>query len=105
MFEYVSMTATVKELQQRINALQRPDAEVRRIAVRPELDDLLPAGGLKRGTHVSVRGSLRLALALAARASQSGEWCGAVGIPNLSYEASAELGIDLKRFVLVPSAL
>src|SRR5690625_2630053 len=105
MFEYIAMVATVRDLQQRINALQRPDVEMRGVEVLPQLKKLLPTGNLKRGTQVSLQGSLRLALAFAAQASRAGQWCGVVGVPSLNYEAGAELGINLERFILVPKAL
>lgn len=43
-----------------------------------------------------------LALALLSGPSQAGEWVGIVGIPELGYEAAAELGVDLSRVIVVP---
>ena len=43
-----------------------------------------------------------LAMALAAGASQAGEWVGFAGCADFGAEAAAELGIELSRTVLVP---
>jgi hypothetical protein len=43
-----------------------------------------------------------LALALAAGASQAGEWVGFAGWPDFGAEAAVELGVELDRTVLVP---
>ena len=70
------------------------------------LGELLPAGGLRRGSTVCVRGgpaSSSLALALVAEASALGSWCAAVGWPSLGVAAAAELGVALERFPLVSS--
>lgn len=75
----------------------------RALPTHPAVRSLFPGGALRRGTYVSVRGSLQLALALIAETSRSGSWCGAIGLPELSYEAASALGIALDRFVLVPS--
>jgi hypothetical protein len=72
------------------------------LPVLPPLARLLPHGGLRRGTVVTVGGSLRLALALAAGATQANLWAAAVGIPELGVVAAVETGVALQRFVLVP---
>ncbi|HEX6674371.1 MAG TPA: hypothetical protein VF486_05015 [Actinomycetes bacterium] len=69
----------------------------------PPLEQLLPHGGLRRGTVVLVSGSLRLALALAAGTTQAGSWAAAVGIPELGVVAAAETGVALQRLALVPN--
>ncbi len=62
------------------------------------LADLVP---MQAGSTYGVD-STGLALALAAGASQAGEWVGFAGWPDLGIEAAAGLGIDLNRTVLVP---
>jgi hypothetical protein len=67
---------------------------------------LLPWGGLRRGSTVSVTatgvgGGTSLALALVAAASQAGSWTAAVGLPSLGLVAADEAGIALERLVLV----
>jgi hypothetical protein len=78
-----------------------------RLAVLPALDGLLPGGGLRRGSTVSVgssagaSGATSLALALVAEASRAGSWVAAVGVPSLGLVAADELGVALERLVLV----
>jgi hypothetical protein len=76
-------------------------ARERTLPVLPELADLFPEGGLRRGSTVTVSGGISLALALLAGPSQAGSWCAAVGLPSLGLVAAAEVGIALERFPLV----
>lgn len=71
------------------------------LPVAPALNVLLP-GGLRRGSTVSVSGSLSLLLALLGAASAGGAWCALVGFPRVSAEAAREYAIDLGRLALVP---
>ena len=71
------------------------------LPVLPALADLLPEGGLRRGSTVAVSGTTSLALALLAGPSQAGSWCTAVGLPSLGLVAATEVGIALERFPLV----
>ncbi len=45
--------------------------------------------------------AMSLALALAARATTTGAWLAAVGVPMLGVEAAAELGVPIERLVRV----
>ncbi len=74
----------------------------RPLPVLPALEPLFPAGGLRRGSAVAVRGSASLLLALLAGPSDRGAWCGVVGVPGLGLAAAAEAGIALERLALVP---
>jgi len=76
-------------------------ARERTLPVLPALADLLPEGGLRRGSTVTVSGGNSLALALLAGPSQAGSWCAAVGLPSLGLVAAAEVGVALDRFPLV----
>jgi hypothetical protein len=76
-------------------------ARERTLPVLPALVDLLPEGGLRRGSTVAVSGATSLALALLAGSSQAGSWCAAVGLPSLGLVAAAEVGVALERFPLV----
>jgi hypothetical protein len=71
------------------------------LPVLPALRELLPAGGLRRGSVVATRWSL-LCLALAAGASADGAWCAAVGLPQLGVAAAAGVGLVPDRMLLVP---
>jgi hypothetical protein len=72
------------------------------LPVRAELADLLPLGGLRRGSTISVRGSNSLLLALLATATTDGSWAAVVGMPSLGLLAASELGVALHRLALVP---
>lgn len=85
------------------------------LPVLPALAGLLPDGGLRRGSVVSIlgpltpspgaapAGSTSLLLALLAAASAAGSWAAVVGVADLGALAAAELGVDLSRLALVPS--
>jgi len=72
------------------------------LPVLPVLRELLPRGGLTRGSVVTVAEFGLLALALAAGASADGAWCGIVGVPEAGVLAAAGLGLDTERTLLVP---
>jgi hypothetical protein len=72
------------------------------LPLTPALAGLFPAGGLRRGSTVSVAGSTSLVLALLAEATRAGSWAAVAGLPNLGLAAAAELGVDLDRIALVP---
>ncbi len=75
------------------------------LAVAPPLAGLLPDGGLRRGTVLSVSGAggvTSLLASLAARAMDEGAWVGVVGLPALGLEAAARLGLHLDHLALVP---
>jgi hypothetical protein len=69
----------------------------------------MPSGGLERGALCVVRnapgasGAGSLAVALAAAASSSGCWVAATGHGCPGALAAAELGVELGRFIFVPS--
>src|SRR5439155_941436 len=80
------------------------------LPVLPELRELLPGGGLRRGSTVAVgarfdragrpvwsAGATSLLLALIAAASRAGSWCAVVGVPALGVAAADELGVALDR--------
>ncbi len=72
------------------------------LPVLPALAPLLPVG-LRRGSTVSVTGSMSLLLALLGGPSTVGAWCVLVGLPTISAEAATEQGIDLSRLAIVAS--
>jgi hypothetical protein len=72
------------------------------LPVVPALRDLLPRGGLARGSVVVVPESGLLCLALLAEASADGAWCGIAGMPEAGIVAGAGLGLDPERTLLVP---
>jgi hypothetical protein len=70
--------------------------------VLPALRELLPAGGLRRGSVVTSGDWGLLCLALAAGASADGAWCAVVGVPSFGVRAAADVGLDPGRLLLVP---
>jgi hypothetical protein len=71
------------------------------LPVLPALRDLLPGGGLQRGSVVTSGDWGLLALALAAGAVADGAWCAIVGVPAVGARAAAEAGLDPDRVLLV----
>ena len=87
----------VEQLRERVAAMERkPAAEP--VATLPGIASLM---SLHAGATYGVD-SASLGLALAAGASQAGEWVGFAGCSDFGAEAAAELGIELSRTVLVP---
>jgi hypothetical protein len=70
--------------------------------VLPALRELLPRGGLARGSVVAVAEFGLLSLALAAGASADGTWCAIAGLPEAGVLAAVGLGLDTERTLLVP---
>ncbi|OKJ08146.1 hypothetical protein AMK19_19040 [Kitasatospora sp. CB01950] len=79
-------------------------AEPELLPVLPALAPLLPGGGLRPGTAVSVTGDTGLLLALGAGTftEQTGDtaWAAAVGLPEIGLAAAAGYGYDLRRLLL-----
>lgn len=89
--------SVVEQLRERVAAMEhRPASQP--VPTLPGLADLVH---LRAGAAYAVD-SASLALALAAGASQAGEWVGFAGCADFGVEAAAELGIELSRTVLVP---
>jgi hypothetical protein len=72
------------------------------LPVLPVLRELLPRGGLARGSVVAAAEFGLLCLALMAGASADGAWCGIAGIPQAGMLAATGLGLDPERTLLVP---
>ncbi|MEV0190866.1 hypothetical protein AB0I39_20300 [Kitasatospora purpeofusca] len=71
------------------------------LPVVPALRGVLPEGGLRRGTAVSVAGGdAGLLLALAAGVRETDGWAAAVGLPDLGLAAAAGYGLDLRRLLV-----
>jgi hypothetical protein len=88
-------------------------ARDRQLPVAGMLGELLPAGGVQRGSTVAVSGipgsgSTTVALTLAAAATSAGEWAAVVDLGGtdrggLGARAAAEAGVDLDRLAVVRS--
>lgn len=75
------------------------------LTVVPPLQEILPDGGLRRGSVLCLSGAIgstSLLLALLSGATAEGSWAAVVGLPGLGVEAAAGFGVALERLVLVP---
>jgi hypothetical protein len=82
-------------------------ASSRLVPVAPPWAELLPEGGLRRGTTVVVdgapgAGTLTLAYSLISGASAAGHWCAVVGVDDPGVVSMDEIGVDLRRVLFVP---
>jgi hypothetical protein len=79
----------------------------RRLAVAGLVGELLPAGGVQRGSTIAVdgwpgSGSTTVAMTLAAAATSAGEWAAVVDPDGtLGARAAAEAGVELERLAVV----
>ncbi|MEO6882205.1 MAG: hypothetical protein ABI181_14830 [Mycobacteriaceae bacterium] len=80
-----------------------PTAATGVLPVPAPLAELLPRGGLVRGTVVSAAGASSLLLGLLAAVTSEGGWAAVVGRPGLGLLAAVEMGADLARVALVPA--
>jgi hypothetical protein len=71
------------------------------LPVLPALRELLPGGGLQRGSVVASGNFGLLSLALVAGAVADGAWGAVVGVPDVGMRAAAEAGVDPDRVLLV----
>jgi hypothetical protein len=71
------------------------------LPVLPALRELLPAGGLPRGSVVTSGDWGLLPLALAAGAVADGAWCAITGMPSVGVRAAADAGLDPGRLLLI----
>jgi len=71
------------------------------LPVLPALRDLLPGGGLQRGSVVTSGDFGLLSLALVAGAVAEGAWCAVVGVSAIGMRAAAEAGVDPDRVLLI----
>ena len=75
---------------------------LRMLPVPPPLGELLPRGGLARGTVVSVSGANSVLIGLLASVTANGGHAAVIGMHTLGLLAATEQGADLSRIALVP---
>ncbi|WP_235566620.1 hypothetical protein [Microbacterium sp. Root61] len=92
----------VQALRAKLERVQGRRLDVPVLPTHPAFTELLPGGGLRPGSAYSLAPSMSLLLALMARPSQEGTWCGVIGMPELGAEAAERLGVNLDRLVLIP---
>ncbi len=115
--EGISREVTIDDLRRRLadtapvgwtsqSAPVSPDA-VGILPVLEPLRALLPGGGLPKGGVVSLVSDENNAgvtsLLFTLLAGPSKPWAALVGMPDLGFQAAAELGVDLARVVLIPN--
>ncbi|GAA4807852.1 hypothetical protein [Tomitella cavernea] len=79
----------------------RSDARDLLVAL-PGLAEVLPAGGVTRGSVTALTGSRSLLIGLLARVTAEGGYAAVVGHRGLGLLAAVEMGADLGRIALVP---
>ncbi|WP_235686466.1 hypothetical protein [Tomitella gaofuii] len=72
------------------------------LAALPGLAEVLPAGGVTRGSVTALTGSRSLLIGLLARVTAEGGYAAVVGHRGLGLLAAVEMGADLGRIALVP---
>jgi hypothetical protein len=74
-----------------------------RLPAAPALADVLPGGGVRRGSVVAVEGpgSTSLLWSLLAPPTEAGSWAVVVGLPSAGLEAAAGAGVALERLAVV----
>ncbi|UNN05206.1 hypothetical protein [Rhodococcus opacus] len=75
---------------------------LRTLPVPPPIAELLPWGGLARGTVASVAGTTSVLIGLLASVTAAGSHAAVIGMPDLSLLAAVEQGADLSRIAIVP---
>lgn len=75
---------------------------LRMLPVPEPIGDLLPRGGLARGTVVSVDGAASVLIGLLATVTAAGGHVAVIGMPGLGLLAFHEQGGDLAKVALVP---
>ncbi|MFQ6330983.1 hypothetical protein ACLMAL_33295 [Nocardia sp. CWNU-33] len=78
-------------------------SELRResLAVPPALAELLPDGGLAKGSVVAYNGTSSLLAGLLAAVTEGGGHAAVVGVPRLGLLAAVEMGAQLQRLAVV----
>jgi hypothetical protein len=75
---------------------------LRTLPVPSPIAELLPRGGLARGTVAIVDGTTSVLVGLLASVTAAGSHAAVIGMPDLSLLAAVEQGADLSKIALVP---
>lgn len=78
-------------------------SSLRTLPLPAPLAQLLPHGGLVRGSVVQIAGAASLKAGLIASVTGAGGWAAVVGCPDLGLLAAAEMGADLSRCAVIPN--
>lgn len=77
------------------------ESTLRLLPVPPPIGELLPRGGIPRGTVVNVSGANSVLIGLLASVTASGGHAAVIGMPHLGLLAAVEQGANLERIALV----
>lgn len=72
------------------------------LTVPPALASVIPHGGIRRGSTLSMVGSTTVLLHLTAALAADGAWTAIIAHPDLGLAAAVDAGIDPERVVLIP---
>src|SRR5689334_17846434 len=106
MFDIGAVGAQVEVTGTPVGALSvQPSRAAELIPVLPALRPVIPGGGLRAGTVVSLDGpgTASLGLALVAGAGLEGGWSAVVGVPEFGVLAAGGMGANPGRLLLVDS--
>lgn len=92
----------VQRLRAQMERIQGRKLDAPVLPTHPALEGLLPGRGLRPGAAYALGASHSLLFSLLAQPSQTGSWCGVVGMPGFGAEAAERAGVDLSRLVLIP---
>ncbi len=102
----LSRQERVEQLRRRIAAVPAKGELAQRnrgvVPVPAPLAELLPDGGLPRGSVTAYSGASSLLLGVLAAVTADGGHAAVLGKPQLGLLAAAEMGADLRRIALVP---
>ncbi|MGY2087926.1 hypothetical protein [Nocardia gipuzkoensis] len=95
------LRARMDAIHGRVGARETPPmpttAPANTLPIPGALGEVLPAGGLPRGSLIACTGRLGPLLGLLAAATAAGEWTAVLGCPRLGLLAVAEMGGNLSR--------
>lgn len=80
---------------------ERPN-RIETLPVPAPVAELLPHGGLARGSTVHLTGAASLHVGLVASVTSNGGWATVIGHPRFGLLAAAEMGADLRRCAFIP---
>lgn len=98
----MSVVGTCESVEPRLSWGSPVESVAGLLPVPAPLADLLPRGGVVRGSVVSVSGATSLLLALLASVTTAGGHAVVIGQPRLGLLAATEMGVQLRRLALIP---
>lgn len=94
-------SVVVRAANEQIPIVATAESTLRVLPVPPPIGELLPRGGIPRGTVVNVSGANSVLIGLLASVTSAGGQAAVIGMPNLGLLAAVEQGASLDRIALV----